>query len=119
MLAFLLATATVTVDVALLSTLSGSVIPLLVGLVTKLDAPASVKSYLNIALSLVAGIVATLTTNNGSMPLDKLVLATFVALLASDKSYDAIWQHNGAFAAAQNVAPAKGIGKPVTPPEAD
>lgn len=48
-------------DMTLFALVAGVIIPLLVGLLTKLNAPSGVKAVLNFGLSAAAGLLATTT----------------------------------------------------------
>ena len=75
----------------------------------KMEEP-DVKKALGAVLALLAGAVACLVANDGTVPADQLALAAFVALLASDKSYDYLWGPTNAFMALHTKTGNFGIG---------
>lgn len=90
-------------DIATLSLLAGTVIPLLVGLVVKLNTSSRVKAILNLVLSITAGGVSFLVANSGKARWQELVLAMIEAYIASGVSYQNLWKPTGAAKVVQSV----------------
>jgi len=110
MLAFAIAS-TITVSTASLTIITGSVLPLLVALLAKLNAKPAVKAALNIALGAVAAACAILIANGGKMTIQGLVVGTFIAVVSADQAYNSIWKQTGTFEAINKATKTFGIGK--------
>lgn len=103
-------TSTVTVPLATLALISGLVIPLLTGLVTKQRASSAVKALVNAALAAVAAGIGLLTLNGGTMELKPLIIATVVTFITSGSVYNHLWKPLGVAEYIQALFPNKGIG---------
>lgn len=106
------------IDVTVLAFISGTLIPLAVGLLTKLRASSQVKASLNLVLTVVAGLAAAFTQAHGSLSAGQVVTAVVTTYLASGVTYDHLWEPLGVAQAVQKVAPSLGIGaevQPITP----
>ena len=97
-------------NVALLSFITGSVIPLLVALVTKLNARSHIKAIANVVLSVVAGTVAYLVEHNGAANATQLVGAVIAAYLASGVTYQNFWKPTGVAPKVAAATPNAGLG---------
>lgn len=108
--------AVVVLDAVLVAALVGTVLPLAVGLLTKINASAGVKGVLLLTLSAVNGLVSTATQTDGTALISK---ETLVAALASWAA--AVTTHFGLWKPAQAqekaLLPDRGIG-PAAPPSA-
>lgn len=100
----------VEVDTLTLSLIAGTIVPLLVGLVTKLHASSQVKAVVNVVLSCVTGAVAFLVTNSGKARWQELVAAALAAYVASGNSYQNLWTKVGATQAVQRSTAEFGLG---------
>ena len=98
------------VDVTVLAFLSGSVVPLLTALATKLRASSRVKAITNLVLSVVAGTVAYLVGVDGSTDVIGLLSAVISTYLASGVTYSNLWKPTGAAPALQSATADSGIG---------
>ncbi len=75
------------------SLILGAVIPLLVGLATKLSTSSAVKSILMLVLNAIQSLVVTATQNNGAAVLSKEMLTTFiVSTIISAVSYTSVYK---------------------------
>lgn len=104
-------------NLALVSFAVGTVIPLLVALLTKLNASGKVKGVLNLVLSVLGGALTYLLDHSGSASYVQLLNAVVLTYLASGVSYTNLWKPVGAAPAVAMLAPDKGLGKPVAQPE--
>lgn len=97
-------------DVGVLAMLSGTVIPLLVGLVAKRYAERSIKLLLNGALSALAGGLAAAIATNGTVEPKDWLLSMATTFFVSMTSYYLAYKPTGIAAAVQAIAPRFGIG---------
>jgi hypothetical protein len=104
------------VDVVSVSILLGSVIPFIVGLVTKKYASSAVKVAANVVLCIAGAALATIVQADGAVTLGQLVTSAFAALTSSGVLYTSVYKPAGLTAKVQNIAPSAGLGKPVVPP---
>ena len=77
-------------DMTLITILSGVIIPLLVGLLTKLDASSTVKSVLNFGLSALAGGLATV--NEADFNWKPFVVNFALTWVVSIATYYGLWK---------------------------
>jgi len=103
----MLAAVVLTLAAGWVTILSGLAIPLVTGLVTKLDASVGTKSIITIFLSAAAGIGATVVNEGGILTTDTLISALVTWGLALGSFYG-IWSPFGTDA---RLAPDFGIGK--------
>ena len=95
-------------DMTVIALLSGVVIPLLVGLLTKLNASSAVKSILNFGLSALAGGLATISETDFQW---KPFLVNFAfTWVVSIATYYGLWAPTGTSAKVNDIAPDVGIG---------
>ena len=98
--------AVVTVDPLVLAFITGSVIPLLTGLLTKLSTSSSVKAVLNLVLTVAAGVVAAFVGDpDSSLTFLEIATAAIAAYTSSQAFYTGLWRPTGAAAAAQRTGP--------------
>ena len=97
-------------DIATLALLSGAVIPLLVGVVTKMTASSRVKAIANLALSVGGGAVAYLVENSGRGRWQEIVSAALLAYIASGTSYHNLWKPTGVAPVVQEATASLGVG---------
>lgn len=100
---------TITLDLAMWAFLGGTVVPILVGLVTKLSAPSSVKGLVNLVLSMIAGLIATAIATDGVLS-QTAVVAAFMALIASVATYYGVLKPVGVTGGVQRATAQVGIG---------
>lgn len=98
-----------TLDLATWAFLGGTIVPILVGLVTKLHASSAVKGLVNLVLSAVAGLIATAIATDGVLT-KAAVVAGFMALIASVGTYYGVLKPAGITGAVQRATANKGIG---------
>lgn len=100
--------ATVKVDPLVLSFVVGSLLPLLVGFVTKLDTSTKVKTVLNLVLSVVGGVVAAFVANpDHTLTYLEIATAAIAVYLSSGVTYLTTWRKLGATQALQRTGPIK------------
>jgi len=100
----------VQVDVTMLTFLAGSLVPLLTGVLSKIDASSKVKSILNLGLSLVSGLLAYGLAHSGGFDLAGATTAMISTYLASGVSYQNLWKPTGAAPAIQEATANVGVG---------
>src|SRR5688572_20598191 len=99
----------ITLDLTTWAFLGGTIVPILVGLLTKLNAPPALRGLVNLILSAVAGLVAVAVTQDGV--LDKAsVVAGFMALVASVGTYYGVLKPMGVTGAVQRATANFGLG---------
>lgn len=104
------------VDVTVLAFLSGSVVPLLTALATKLNASGRLKAIVNLVLSVIAGVVAYLVGVDGETSVVGLLSATISTYLASGVTYQNLWKPTGTAPALQEATANSGLGSSSEPP---
>jgi hypothetical protein len=95
-------------DAALLATLAGLLVPLLVGIVTKLTAPAGLKAMINAALTALGGLVATIVP--GDFRWHPFLAAWATAWVVSVATYYGLWKPSGVAPALQQSTATVGVG---------
>lgn len=96
-------------DMGVIALLTGVIIPLLVGLLTKLNASSTIKSILNFGLSALAGGLATVTSDAGFEWKPFLVNFAFTWVI-SIATYYGLWRPTGVAPAVQEATPEFGLG---------
>ena len=109
------ATTTIHVNSELLALLSGSIIPLLVGLVSKLNASSALKAVLNALLTAIAGAVVTATQAGGAIVWQLYLINIGLAWLSSCATYFGLWKPTGVSAAIQRRTAHVGLGRDTAP----
>lgn len=95
-------------DMTVIALLTGVIVPLLVGLLTKINASPSIKSILNFGLSALAGVLATVSDIDFEW---KAFLVNFALTWAvSVASYYGLWRPTGVAPAVQEATPEFGLG---------
>lgn len=97
-------------DVQALAFLTGAVIPILVGLLTKLNASARVKSFANAGLSAVSGALMTVIANSGRLVWSEFVTSVGTTWVISIATYYGLYKPSGVSAAVQEKTADVGIG---------
>jgi len=104
----------ITLDLTTWAFLGGTIVPILVGLLTKLNAPPALRGLVNLILSAVAGLIAVAVTQDGV--LDKAsIVAGFMALVASVGTYYGVLKPLGVTGAVQRATADFGLGANTTP----
>lgn len=101
------------VDVTVITFIMGSIIPLVVGMLTKLKASSAVKAVVNVGLSVVTGVCSVLIAHDGKLTWQTLVSGVFTTLFSSGFTYSHVWKPTGVVEKVQQIAPDSGVGKPV------
>jgi hypothetical protein len=95
-------------DMTIIALATGVIIPLLVGLLTKLNASSAVKAVLNFGLSALAGGLATVSETDFQW---KPFLVNFaLTWVVSIATYYGLWSPSGVSAKVNDIAPEVGIG---------
>lgn len=105
----------ISVDIGLLTFISGSLIPLLTGFVTKARASSRVKGLMNFGLSALTGAVTYALAHDGSFEPKAMLVAVVTTYLTSGVTYHNLWKPTGIAAAVQRVAPEVGVGEDSSP----
>jgi small basic protein len=95
-------------DAALLATLAGLLVPLLVGIVTKTTAPAGLKAMINAALSALGGLVATVVP--GAFHWHPFLASWATAWVVSIATYYGLWKPTGVAPAIHQSTGTVGVG---------
>jgi hypothetical protein len=95
-------------DAALLATLAGVIVPLLVGIVTKLQAPAGLKAMINAALAALGGLAATIVP--GDFAWHPFLANWATAWVVSVATYYGLWKPSGVAPAVQQSTAGVGVG---------
>lgn len=82
----------ITLNPLLLSLLAGAIIPLLVGLATKLSASDGVKAILAIALSALSGAAIAVNNAGGSFHWKEVATAAAITFISGVASYKGVWK---------------------------
>lgn len=109
----LLVIAVVTVlqlPVAALSFVVGSLIPLLVAVVAKAGLSSTVKTWINVALSAVAGALAPVIAAQGKLDVWQFITSIFIAATSSAAFHQGVWKPSGISGAVQRATAGFGIG---------
>ncbi len=101
-------------DIPTLNLIFGVVIPLLVGLVTRLNASGGVKAVLNAGLSALAGVVSVWIELDGSLVLKTALISFLSTWGISILTYYGLYKPTGVTASLQSATARFGIGKPTT-----
>lgn len=99
----------VSLDLVTWAMLGGVLVPILVGIVSKCAAPASLKSVLNLVLSGIAGLVATAQATDGVLSKEAIV-AWLLALTASIATYYGVYKPTGVSGSVQEATAGFGLG---------
>lgn len=98
-----------TLDLATWAFIGGTVVPILVGLLTKLRAPSWLKGLVNLVLSAAAGLIATAQVSDGVLTKTAIV-AAFLSLVASVGTYYGVLKPVGVTGAVQRATAQVGLG---------
>lgn len=99
----------ITLDLATWAFLGGTIVPILVGLLTKARAHPGLKGFLNLVLSGVAGMIATAQVTDGVLSKASIV-AGAMAFVASIGTYYGLLKPAGITGAIQAKSAEVGIG---------
>lgn len=95
-------------DMGLLALLTGVIVPLLVGLLTKLNASSNVKAFANLGLTALGAALATVNEVDFDW---KIFAVNFgVAWAVSIGSYYGFYKPTGTAEKVANIAPGVGVG---------
>lgn len=99
----------ITLDLATWAFLGGTIVPILVGILTKIDAHPGLKGGINVLLSAVAGLIATAITQDGVLTQEAIV-AGFMAFVASIATYYGFLKPSGVSGSVQSSTAKVGVG---------
>lgn len=100
-----------TLDALMVTMLISTVIPILVGLVTKLNASSALKATLMAGLSIVNGLVANSVDDNGSAFISKqAVVLAFFSFVTAGATYARLLKPAGISPAVNNATSGFGVG---------
>ena len=98
----------ITINAALVTAIIGTLIPILVGLVTKFHASSSVKSILSIVLNGIQALIVSSVTSSGDAIISKeTILLWVVGVVTSVATYTGVWKPNNVIS---KLLPNIGIG---------
>lgn len=100
------------IDTATISILLGVVIPIVVGIVTKIDAAPGLKAVLNALLSAITGALNLVLTNEGALVWREFVTSIALAWLVSVATYYGLWKPTGVAGTVATATARVGIGSP-------
>lgn len=103
----------ITIEPTLLAILVGTVLPLLVGVVTKELASGGLKAAILALLSVLAGLGNSALNSDGVLTQEALILAAQTWVVAVATYYGWLKPRGTAVAVASRAFPEKGLGKPV------
>lgn len=95
-------------DMTLLALLTGVIVPLLVGLLTKLNASSSVKAFVNLGLTALGSALATV--NDAAFDWKVFAINFGVAWAVSVGSYYGFYKPTGTADKVAAIAPEVGVG---------
>lgn len=102
----------VAIDATYVMLLVSTIIPLLVGLLTKLNASSSLKSIVMIVLNAIAAFITTSTVDDGSAVLTKEGFIAFaLGVVTSIATYYGVWKPVGVSAKLNESTAGFGLGK--------
>lgn len=98
------------IDAALLAFISGSVIPLVTGAVTKLNAPAGLKAFVSAVLAGAVAVIGYVTDFNGVGTWKQAAAVGFLAWVTHAGSYYGFLKPTGVAPAVQTSTAEVGLG---------
>lgn len=104
------------IDTLTLSLLTGTVVPLLVAVVTKARASSTVKGVANLVLSFAAGALAFMASADGAVAWQEVVGGGLSAWLTSGVAFHNLWKPLGTAQAVATSTGSFGIGVEQAPP---
>jgi hypothetical protein len=100
----------VNVDPFLLSLLTGTLLPLVVGVVTKTEASPKLKAVVLAALAALSGYLVNVVSDTGVVEWEPVVTAMLTAAVAAWSGYQSLWKPTGVAPAVQAATAGVGIG---------
>lgn len=100
----------INIDAMLLALLSGSIIPFVTGLVTKMSASSKLKAGLSIVLAGVVAVVAYATDTAGVGTWKEATFIFVAAAIAQASSWQGVWKPTGIGPAVADITADVGIG---------
>lgn len=102
-------------DINTVALMSGTILPLLTGVVTKEFASSRLKAVANLVLAIAAGVLSALTLHHGALTWDQIIAAVGQAYIASGITYNHFWKPTGISVAVQGKTATLGIGPAADP----
>ena len=104
----------ITISLVAWSVIQGTVLPIVVGILTKVDAPDPIKVFVNLLLNAVGGLVAVVVVSDGVATLSlNAVVAAGLGFVASIATHYGFWKPigvTGSDAETNRLLPAIGLG---------
>lgn len=100
----------ISVDVALLTFVLGSLVPLVVAILTKANASSGIKAVANVVLSIVAAVCTDLIAQGGKASVIQVLTVAIAAYVASGVTYTHFWKPTGIAPALQTSTAEFGVG---------
>lgn len=97
-------------DVQAISMLTGVLIPLAVGVLTRIEASRGLKAVLNAGLSAVSGALVTVSLNSGNLVWKEFVIAVASTWIVSVATHYGLYSPTGTTEAVQNKTSGFGLG---------
>lgn len=107
-------TKSVTINLQVLSLISGFILPFLVAFVTKAKASSQLKAIVNLALSAIAGGITSAIATGGSVELKPWLYGMGIAFVSSGASYAHLWTPTGTIGSLKAATKNFGIGGDAT-----
>ncbi len=101
---------TTALDIQMLSIIGGAIIPILVGIVTKMSASSGLKAVVNFLLSAVAGAVAVAIEHEGAVNVEEWVVGIGMTWVISVATHYGLWKPTGASSTVQASTAGFGLG---------
>lgn len=102
-------------DTQTLSVLTGVLIPILVGIVTKMQASSGIKATINALLSAVAGALSTVIANSGNLVWREFVTGVSITWVVSVATYYGLYKPTGVAGTVAATTAGFGLGTPPAP----
>lgn len=100
----------VTLDPQVIAGVVGTLIPILVGLLTKLDAPRGLKAVANAFLSALSGVLVTVLDGDGSFVVGEFLTSAGIAWITSVATYYGLYKPTGTAQKVQDKTAGFGVG---------
>lgn len=100
----------ITVDILTLTLIVGTIVPLVVALLTKSNASPAVKAVVNAVLAGVAGAGTALIEAHGGLRWQSVLIAAFSTYVVSGSSHAHLWKPTGVTATIAEATSRLGVG---------
>lgn len=106
----LVAATTIVLSVSVWTFISGTLIPLVTGVITKQVASSAVKSICTAVLSTIAGLVTSAMTHDGTLYLEDSLMAVMVTFITAISAYYGFLKPTGIAPTVQAKTASLGVG---------